>query len=436
MLRVAFNRYKEGLNQKQVESYLKNLHNVELVQNSFDIRSCAMKANSILKANHSRKVIFGGKKSFFDLIKGTITKEEWKENRKMYYAVGEGIKFGNRRFRISEDLKTITFQPNKDLHIELRISGKYSNFQEIIKKLYYVQKLKLKPITYSLSKEYICISFDEKILSTLSTQHLVKDRIFAIDINPNYIGYSVVDWKSSSEFSLIKSGTISLKKLNDKDFQFDRLHNVSSADKRRKSLHNKISHEIFEISKFLTRECRHYGCEYFSMDDLSIESSDKRLGKRFNKLCNNKWLRNKFCNNITKRCGILGIKVKTVIASYSSFSGNILFRDLQRPDMELASVEIGRRCYEFIHQYIHKDAQKRKNIVTPDVNDFVDRYRKSLEESEVEGEYSNLVSLYEFLKKSKRRYRLSVEQLKLQFSRCFSYNSSVLKNFNTFQLNT
>ena len=39
-----------------------------------------------------------------------------------------------------------------------------------------------------------------------------------MDLNPNYIGWSIVDWKSENEFNVIKSGIYSIKKLNDKDF--------------------------------------------------------------------------------------------------------------------------------------------------------------------------------------------------------------------------
>jgi len=37
-------------------------------------------------------------------------------------------------------------------------------------------------------------------------------------LNPNYIGWSIVDWKSESEFDVIKSGVYSIKKLNNIDF--------------------------------------------------------------------------------------------------------------------------------------------------------------------------------------------------------------------------
>ena len=48
--------------------------------------------------------------------------------------------------------------------------------------------------------------------------------------------------------------------------------------------------------------------------------------------------------------------------------------------MVLASIELGRRAYEFYNQYIIKAKQQKKNIVQPDIKLFNDFYIKSLEE--------------------------------------------------------
>lgn len=96
--------------------------------------------------------------------------------------------------------------------------------------------------------------------------------------------------------------------------------------------------------------------------------------------------------------------------------------------MTLASIEIGRRCYEFKAQYIDKTKDKRKNIILPDVDDFKDRYAKSLEEFNIPGEIKDLVEMYNFLKNAKSRYRVSLDELNhLEFSRCFSNKSKVRK---------
>ena len=36
-------------------------------------------------------------------------------------------------------------------------------------------------------------------------------------MNPNYIGWSVIDWKTSENYNIIDSGVISIKILNDYD---------------------------------------------------------------------------------------------------------------------------------------------------------------------------------------------------------------------------
>ena len=96
--------------------------------------------------------------------------------------------------------------------------------------------------------------------------------------------------------------------------------------------------------------------------------------------------------------------------------------------MVLASIEIGRRGYEFYNQYISKTKQIKKNIVKPDLSMFKRLYLKSLEEFKLQSTYKDLVELYYFFKKSKMMYRLSIDQFNLQFSRLFS-NTSYIEYF-------
>ena len=143
-------------------------------------------------------------------------------------------------------------------------------------------------------------------------------------------------------------------------------------------------------------------------------------------MVNNQWNRSKLINNLIKRCRLNNIKHLPVKANYSSFVGNFLFRSLNLPDMVLSSIEIGRRAYEFNEQYILKVKEQKKNIILPDINDFYDNYVKSLEEFNVAGEVKDLVKIYEYLKNSKSRYRVSLDELGLpMFSRCFSLKSKV-----------
>ena len=64
------------------------------------------------------------------------------------------------------------------------------------------------------------------------------------------------------------------------------------------------------------------------------------------------------------------------------------------------------------------------NIIKPRIGDFVDRYAKSLEEFGIDGEFTDMVELYYYIKQKmpKLRYRLSLEQTETRFCSCFSYN--------------
>ena len=427
VLHYAYNRRYENISEKDTEHQISSLNNIPLIKSY--LKRCAVKNATQLqpiKDGDVKRIIFGGKKNFIDRCKSKITKDEFINKRlSKLFIIGEANKHGNRMVVINEDLQSFTFKPTKNDKIILNIDGRYKRYKSILNKLYYLQQDKKISITYQLDNEYIYLTYDENLLEQHIEYKPVKNRVFAIDLNPNYVGWSVVDWKNSKEFKVIKSGVISIKELNDIDFN---LKGKSSESKERKYINNKRAFEIYEISKLLVNIAKYYRCEVFGLEELNIKSKDTTRGKRYNKLVNNIWSRNKLVDNINKRCNIYSIRVLFAKPNYSSFVGNFLFRDLRLPDMTLASIEIGRRCFEFKSQYIDKTKDKKKNIILPDVNDFYDRYIKSLEEFNIPGDVKDLIGVYNLLKKSKSRYRLSLDDLShFEFSRCFSNKSKIKK---------
>ena len=281
----------------------------------------------------------------------------------------------------------------------------------MLSKLYQKQERKELKIAYKLDLEYIYIIFEETDIYNYETK-FIKNRVLSLDLNPNYIGWSIVDWKSESEFDVIKSGVYSIKKLNDIDFDLKN-KGYSSESNERKYISVKRNYETLQIVKNIVNKSIYYKCQIISIEDLNIKSSDKELGKRFNKLVNNSWCRNAFVNNLTKRCNIHNIKLLNVKPEYSSFIGNFLYRSLHLPDMILSSIEIGRRGYEFYNQYISKVKEIKKNIVRPNLSIFQKLYLKSLEEFKLQPIYKDLIELYYFFKKSKIKYRLSIDKFNL-----------------------
>ena len=415
----VYNRIQDNKSQKDIKQQVKQLNNVNLLDSWFV--QCIF-----YDIPKKQKIIFGGKNNYFQRLKNNISKEQFKLKRlSPIYSIGEVVNKsvkGNRKFHIEQDLENILFKPNKLTKINLQLIG-LNKRKQILSKLYQKQERKEIKIAYKLDLEYIYIIFEETDIYNYETK-FIKNRVLSLDLNPNYIGWSIVDWKSEAEFNVIKSGVYSIKKLNDKDFNLKN-KGYNSDSKERKYISDKRNFETIQIVKNIINKSIYYKCQLISIEDLNIKTSDKELGKRFNKLVNNSWCRNTFVNNLTKRCNIHNIKLLKVKSEYSSFIGNFLYRHLNLPDMVLASIEIGRRGYEFYNQYISKVKEIKKNIIRPNLSMFNKLYLKSLEEFKLQPIYKDLIELYNFFKKSKLKYRLSIDDFNLQFSRFTSDKSYI-----------
>lgn len=291
-------------------------------------------------------------------------------------------------------------------------------FQEALKK-----HIRSFTVTVKLDSEYIYLTFDyNKVKEEVKFKH-VKNRIMSIDQNPNYIGWSIIDWKNENNYSIVDKGIISLKPLNDIYFNLNKLKNVNSEDRRRIYNNNKRRYEVSKIGQMLVEIAKHFQCQIFSVEDLKIKNSDKEKGKRFNSLCNNLWNRNILYSQLKKYSNLYKIKFLEVISNYSSFIGNLVYRKEQLPDMVLSSIEIGRRAYEFYHQYILKDKKIEKNIILPKLELVKLRINQSLEELKYSKQFNTLTELYKDLKKSKQKYRFSLEDISLS-----KFSSNFVKN--------
>ena len=135
--------------------------------------------------------------------------------------------------------------------------------KKILSKLKDLQNECSIPISYKLDLNYVYLTFDEsKVFGKKTEIQKTKNRVLAIDMNPNYIGYSIVDWKSEREFDVVKTGCYSFKSLNDKQFalkltkkqrkelkQKERLALTSKAKTKNAYYNNKRKHEIIEVAK-------------------------------------------------------------------------------------------------------------------------------------------------------------------------------------------
>lgn len=353
------------------------------------------------KMSNTKKVIFGGRKNFIDRCNHKISKDEFIKNKTFpIYSVGERNRRGNRLFKIT-DSHTVIFAPNKEQHIQLNLKNVGKNREEKLLRLMELQQAKYISITYELDLEHVYITFDNSILEN-HRYSVKKDRTIQIDANPNYVGWSVTDWKQDYDFHLVASGMFSLKPLND----YENSLSVRSDSKESKYCTNKRKHEVIEIAKELFRLCKHYHCEVFAIEDLSMKSSNLNKGKRLNRLVNSQWNRNLLFQQIRKCVLVSSTTLVEVQPQYSSIIGNLVNRKLELPDPVLASIEIGRRGHEFSCQYIFKRRQHDKTIVLPKLETVKKSIIQSLEELGVDApEFNSWNELWSVVKKSKVKYR-------------------------------
>ena len=330
-----------------------------------------------LKKQTDKKIhlCFGGKNNQRDYQNNKITKEEYEQNRiHPLTSIGEknsGTKRtgGNRKFKLSDDLTYATLKL-KEKKIKILLPKKiHKKYKKLLYDLITHRAIGDIPITYKVDMNALYISVDVKDLYTVLNYDSISNRIMAIDMNPNYIGWVVVEWISENEYKIIASGVFSIKKLNDREYELMKKH-LPNTHPERKHITNKREYDVYEIAHMLMRICAHYKCSAFVIEKLDIKAEDCGRGKRYNKLVNNQWLRTAFVDSLKKLDKITNIRLLEIIPEYSSFVGNFLFRDENLPDMCLAALELSRRGYEFFHQHVVKDKDKKKNIVFPDVKMF------------------------------------------------------------------
>ena len=418
VLRFTYNRLTEGVKTtKDLTAEQHKMLNVFTQSHLFNSAQYNAKAIYQLnkELNNDKKVIFGGKKLFLDRVNNKISREEFQLKKLLpLYSVGESIRKGNRLFKIIDE-NNILFKPCRNIKINLSLNSTGNNYKKKLRQLIKLQDTKQIPISYRLDSEYVYIIFDNSRIES-NFYKTKKNRVIAVDMNQNYLGYSVVDWKSENEYNIIDKGVFDISLINKKENDL----RCSSDDRRKTYIKNKRDYELIKISYKLFDLAKHYKCEVFAIEELNIKTGNLNKGKSLNRLINNQWNRNKFINVLSKLVNSSSTLLINVKPNYSSILGNLIYREEHLPDMILSSIEIGRRGIEFQNQYLLNIKECKKNIIQPDFELVKDRISKSLEELNVPSQFQSLKEVYSILKKSKVKYRFLLENSNI--SRVFSKN--------------
>lgn len=370
--RFAYNRLLEGKSLSETEKIVKStMNNIELMNADF-IKVAVNQVKNLI--NKKEKVVFGGKKNWQNYNSNKITKEEYNKNKLLPIMVRGTFhdKGGNRKFKLDIDNNHIIFKPKRNEEIIAKIPNTKQN--KLLKNLQILCELGKTYFTCKMSNEFVWITYDENVFSDKKYKP-IRQRVCAIDLNPNYIALVVRD-----KNKIIHKEIIGLYNLN-------------------KQNTNKKKHEDVEICKRLVTIAKHYKCEYFIYEKLNIESGDKGKGKNYNRMCNS-WRRGIYVEKIQKWCNLYGIKHQGIIPQYSSFVGQI-----DNPgefDSIAAAIEMSRRGLLFIRKYCYGEQVEFDFKLKREISlDLVDHWKKKLNLEDI----STYGKLYFQIKKARNDYR-------------------------------
>ena len=336
MVRFSFNRFQEGLKEKEVRSLVN-----ELFKNNCWFNQCAIKVSQqLFKKHKDKKIIFGGRYLLKQYMKKLITKEEYSKAKLLQINIqGEACKKGNRLFNFDLTNSKIILKLSKKNHQEIEFYKPAKNLYVELSKIQELVENKELTLTVSLNNDYIWLTFDESLLQLNEKfKDLKTNRILGLDLNPNYIGLSVLEFNKNDEFKVIHKQVFDLSNLNVTSKK-------SSSDSKSKHLTNKRKFEIIQVCYEINKLMNYWKCSKLCIEDLNIKHSQTK-NKIFNRLCNNVWNRNLVVNKLKMLSVIYGYELIEVNPVYSSFIGNLLYGSENCPDMIASSIEITRRGYK------------------------------------------------------------------------------------------
>ena len=179
VVRFAYNRFHDDdtLSQSDVEKLVKStMNNIDLLDASL-IKSAVDKAKSIKQD----KVIFGGKKNWYNYAKKLITKDEFKENRNLPLQVRGSTcdSKGNRKFKLDiVNNNQVIFKPNRNTEFICQLPKLNKNYK---KQLHLLEELCNEGkacFTCSIKNDYVWIIFEEKILKKKETNRNIWWKMF------------------------------------------------------------------------------------------------------------------------------------------------------------------------------------------------------------------------------------------------------------------
>ena len=306
----------------------------------------------------------------------TDLKKKYKNQRiGSIYLLGEANQHGNRFFDFDFDNHKIIYKPKKGIKIEITYSCPnghnklFEKLKELIENkeiaitvriehdeihLYYDNSIvsgfrvnekarqeevreAIKNITNEKERNLVIKEIYKKYYRELDEKMLTgknRNRIFAVDQNPDFIGCCILERSGKKNFKILYVYYYDLRKINKKLPK-------SSTAKQRQRQSNKRKHGINHIWQDIFCTIAYFRCGYFASEDFDFKQNDtKTNAKDANRKIKNIWHRELSAQLIEKYTTNDGIIHRKINACYTSTIGNLMYG---YTDPVNAAIEIGRR---------------------------------------------------------------------------------------------
>ena len=398
ILKSAIKLLQKDLSQKAIYSQLCNHNNINylnsrliliaigeaksILDSAIELKKRQDRTNNNLTYKDIKIVV--KKSNFIKRLKGKLTKEEFLLNKHLPINFeGEKLQKGNRNigFNIANNQIYIKQGAKQSKRIYLQLPILRGKHKQALLQLEYLANNYLAPTSVKLDLNYVYFVYSETLIKK---SNQIENRIMGIDLNPNFIGLSIVEYKSKTQ-NIIHTKLIDLSELN--------------KNKNR----NKVNHELIEICKSIEKIARHFKVScVFSEDLRTLTPKNHKKGIKYNQLINNTWNRRLVINNIYKRCFLNGITFHIVNPKFSSYIGNLQH---EYHDAVNASIEIGRRGYEL-------KIKKNANGIYPKKIELstLTLHRWKEMDANTNLNLSSWESLFAQIKNSKMKYRVQLNE--------------------------
>ena len=344
---------------------------------------CATREGMLLRAQRpDGRIVFGGRDRLERLHKGLIDREEWRRTRhsRPIEIVGDRTRWGNRHMRISPDglTATVTFL-KRSVTLRLpRMSGKTGHLLRALAALTETCEI---GVQFSLGAKTLSMTFDHMDMRRLkpgttlesvqraerealghgargrprkdSDMHYAARRVrpmgpavrpvhpewrdaipmtdtraVALDLNPEWIGISVIEISAHAD----PKDADSVRIL---DHRLIRLEVPIASSKETMQAH------MARCARLAVSLARKWGASTVWYEEgLGRLRWSKRSRGPAALQTINFWSRNALLGGLARRCALSGLRCRSVWGGYSSIAGNLLF---PLPDACAAATEIARR---------------------------------------------------------------------------------------------